>query len=389
MSLDLHTHLGDNQYKSAEKTPMPRPIPFWTYLPEYTREKSRILKLFDTVLRRGTLILGQSVARFENDFAHYCNCQYGIGVNSGTDALFLSLKALGVGAGNEVITIPNSAIPTVSAIIAVGATPVFVDTDDQSMLMDPKRLEAAITKKTKCILPVHLYGSPANMPEINIVAKAHDLFVLEDCAQATGATIEGKRVGSYADIAAFSFYPTKIIGAYGDGGMIVTNSLALAKKARMLRMYGTTGKYYSYMPGFNSRLDEIQAALLQWKLGRIEKYIKRREEIARRYTKELCHTSFILPTAPSYGRHVWHLYVVRHRLADSIITKAKRHGVNLASHYRYPLHLQQAHQNLGYKKGDFPNAENSARTVISLPIYPELSLKDQYIVISVLQKLIK
>lgn len=360
-------------------------IPFWTYIPEYKEEQKDLIKIIKKVLSSGKLILGPEVLRFEKNFGEYCNVNYAIGVASGTDAIFLSLKALGIGPDDEVITVPNTAIPTVAAIVAVGARPVFVDVSNDTLLMDPGKLESVITKHTRCIIPVHLYGQCCNMDAINAVAKKHHLSVLEDCAQATGATRNGRMAGSMSDIASFSFYPTKIIGAYGDGGMVVTDSATLAKKVRNLRFYGTNGDYYAKFSGYNSRLDELQAALLTFKLKKINKYIKERRQIANRYLTLLKKTAFTLPVVDPKATHVWHLFVVRHPKRDKLKNYLAAHGVQSAIHYPYPLHLMPAYRYLGYKKGDFPVAELAASQILSLPIYPGLSSEDQNRIINLLK----
>jgi len=364
---------------------MKKNIPFWTYEPEYHQHKKEILGAIGRAIESGKLILGKYVKRFEADFAAYCGCRYGIGVNSGTDAIFLGLKTLGIGEGDEVITVPNTAIPTVSAVVATGAKPVFIDIDLATLLMDPAKLESAITKRTKCIIPVHLYGNICDMVKINQIAKRHRLTVLEDCAQAAGAMIDGRKAGSMSDIAAFSFYPTKIIGAYGDGGMIVTNDKKLAECAEMLRMYGTKGEYFSLISGYNSRLDEIHASILLWKLKRIESYITSRERIATRYNEGLKNTELILPFVSASVRHVWHLYVVRHPGRDAILHYFSKKKIDLMVHYRHPIHLQAAYLRLGYRKGDFPNTEAACEQILSLPIYPEFHEAEQMRIIKELK----
>lgn len=384
-------------------------IPNWTYLPEYNKEKKQILAVIDSALSGGILILGKQVKLFEKAFARFCGATYAIGVNSGTDAIVLSLKALGVGPGDEVITVPNSAIPTASAILAVGATPVFIDVVYDTLLMDPTKIESAITKRTKVIVPVHLYGQCCDMDAIITIAKKHHLFVLEDCAQAAGAeykftanssqfteknskkkaiiqATQWKTVGSMGDIAAFSFYPTKIIGAYGDGGAIVTNNKKLADTVRMLRVYGTKGKYYSYIPGFNSRLDEIQAAILLYKLKKTKKEIIMRQTIAKRYNQLLKDTPLRLPDVDSRASHVWHLYVVRSKKRNIIVRFLKKYGIGIKIHYPYPLHTMKGFANLGYTQGDFPVTEKVSREVFSLPMYPQLTISQQKRIVNTIRE---
>lgn len=365
---------------------MPKTVPYWTYLDEYTLNRKAILGVMDRAILSGKLILGKHVEQFENDFAFYNECKYAIGVNSGTDALSLALLGMGIGKNDEVLTVANTAIPTVSAIVAIGAIPVFVEIEADTLLMDAKRIEEKITSKTKCILPVHLYGNVCEMDAIMHIAKKHNLLVLEDCAQSTGALYKNKKVGSIGHVSAFSFYPTKIIGAYGDGGMILTNDKTIGDKIRRLRMYGTNGDYYSTISGYNSRLDEIQAALLLWKLNRIENYIKAREAISQRYTSKLSGTSLQFLTVSKSNRPVWHLYVVRHENRDKVIETCAKAGVQLAVHYRHPIYLQEGYRYLGYKEGALPITESACNSVISLPIYPELNVRDQNHIINVLQK---
>ncbi len=346
--------------------PTMKPIPFWNPLPEYEEIKSEVHTAITRVLSSGTLILGPEVAAFEKAFATFVGCRWGIGVGNGTDAIILSLKALGVGRGDEVITAANTAIPTVAAIIEAGASPRLVDVLPDTLLMDPSKLPRVITKRTRCIIPVHLYGLSCDMDAIMKMARTNKLFVLEDCAQAAGAG-----VGSMGDIAAFSFYPTKIIGAYGDGGMITTNNANLAKRARMLRMYGTEGRYNAKIRGgINSRLDELHAAILSVKLRHIRTWIKERRRLANRYS-EAFHLS------GERNTHVYHLYVVRHKNRDAIRAHLQKRGIETLVHYPIPIHLMPAYKNLGYKKGSFPVAEAAAKTVLSLPLFPGLTDADQ------------
>ncbi|MBI5620211.1 DegT/DnrJ/EryC1/StrS family aminotransferase [Candidatus Gottesmanbacteria bacterium] len=368
-------------------------IPFWNPLPEYEEIKAEIHTAIDRVLSSGTLILGPEVAAFEKSFARFVGVRYGIGVGNGTDAIILALKALGVGRGDEVITAANTAIPTVAAILAVGATPKLVDVLSDTLLMDPDKLLPAMTKRTRAIIPVHLYGQSCEMDAIMKIARSKKIFIIEDCAQATGArysnhesriTNHEKRVGSMGDIATFSFYPTKIIGTYGDGGMITTNNPDLAKRVRMLRMYGTKGTYNAQIEGgVNSRLDELHAAILSVKLKYINQWINERRRLAARYTRGLRTTHLILPSQPEKARpfqannHVYHLYVVRLRERNKLQKFLIKRGIGTAIHYPVPIHLMPAYKNLGYKKGDFPVAEEAARTVLSLPLYPSLTDADQ------------
>ena len=274
----------------------------WQYLDEYEHDRAMVLELVDQVFSSGRLILGPEVAAFEAEFAGYCGAAYGVGVNSGTDALFLALKALGVGPGDEVITVANTAVPTVAAIRAAGAMPVFVDVEEDTFLIDAAMIEPAVTSRTRCILPVHLYGQAADMEPLQEIAKRRGLRIIEDCAQAAGALYQGKKAGSFGDVGAFSFYPTKVLGGYGDGGMAITNNKAYFEKLKGLRFYGMKQAYYAEEEGFNSRLDEVQAALLRRKLGRLDEAVRRRQEIAQHYTQGLSGIGDIAAPVVRSGR---------------------------------------------------------------------------------------
>jgi len=357
-------------------------IKVWEYLKEYEQEKEEIHAAIEKVLNSGCLILGESVKKFEEAFAGYCGIKFGVGVNSGTDALFLSLKSLGVGTGDEVITVANTAVPTVSAIVAAGATPVFVDIDPETYLMDTSLIEEAITEKTKCILPVHLYGQCVDMNNVNDLAGAHGLKVIEDCAQSHGASFYGKKAGSMSDLAAFSFYPTKVLGGFGDGGMIITNDENLYGKVRRLRFYGMENSYYSEETGYNSRLDEIHAEILLRKLSHLDKYIARRREIAHEYDQSLAKTGLSLPTTMPGYEHVYHLYVCRHPQRDRIISLLRTKEIFVNINYPWPIHTMRGYAYLGYREGDLPRTEKAASEIFNLPMYPTLSKEEQKSVIS-------
>ncbi len=352
-------------------------VQVWEYLSEYVRHREEILEAVDRVFSSGRLILGDCVASFEREFSKYCDSEYGVGVNSGTDALFLALVALGVGKGDEVITVPNTAVPTVSAIESTGAKTRFVDIDPNSYLMDPSKIEDAITERTKCILPVHLYGQCANMNEINAVAKKHNLYVIEDCAQSAGAQYRGKKSGALGDVAAFSFYPTKVLGGYGDGGMVVTNNAELSDKVRSQRMYGMRGRYYAEEHGYNSRLDEVQAEILRLKLGWLDGYIEARRDIARRYSEQLGDCGLILPVEVEGNYHTYYVYVVRHPDRDRILEQLKENQIFVNISYPYPISTMHGYDHLGYKIGDFPITEQVANEIFSLPMYPMLKPEQQ------------
>lgn len=360
-------------------------IKVWDYLNEYAFEKENIKTAIESVLSSGRLILGEQVKAFERAFANYCGVSYGVGVNSGTDALFLALKALGIGTGDEVITVPNTAVPTVSAIVSAGATPVFVDIDPHTYLMDTSLIEAAVTERTKCILPVHLYGQMVHMDEVRAVAEKYALRVLEDCAQSHGAEYRGKKAGSLSDLAAFSFYPTKVLGGYGDGGMVVTNDEQLYKKLLRLRFYGMENTYYALEHGYNSRLDELHAAVLLTKLARLDEYITRRRAIADRYDAGLAGTPLILPRRDERCKHVFYLYVCRHSKRDEIMAALAQQKIFLNISYPWPVHIMDGYRYLGYTEGSFPRAEAAAKEIFSLPMYPSLGEAEQRRVIEALK----
>jgi aminotransferase EvaB len=365
------------------------PIKVWEYLKEYKQEKEEIYTAIEKVLNSGRLILGDSLKNFEEAFAGYCGVKFGVGVNSGTDALFLGLKALGIGFGDEVITVANTAVPTVSAIVSTGAIPVFVDIDPETYLMDTSLLEKVITKNTKCILPVHLYGQCVEMDSLSRIANAYGLQVIEDCAQSHGASFKGKMAGSMSDIAAFSFYPTKVLGGYGDGGMVITNNDLLKEKVRRLRFYGMDKYYYAEEHGYNSRLDELHAEILLRKLSHIDNYISRRKELARRYQQHLVGTSLSLPKTMPDNEHVYHLYVCRHPKRDQIISRLCAKDIFVNINYQWPIHIMKGYQYLGYKTGDLPHTEKVALEIFNLPMYPTLSNEEQDIVITALNDILK
>lgn len=324
------------------------------------------------VLQRGRFILGEEVEAFEHEFAAACGVAYAVGVGSGTEALHLALRAAGIGPGDEVVTVSHTAVATAAAVELTGARPLLVDIDPQRYTMDPQQLEQAITPRTRAILPVHLYGCPADLGPILEIAARRGLLVVEDCAQAHGARYQGRPVGSWGQIAAFSFYPTKNLGAYGDGGAILTDDPTLARQARLLREYGWAERYVSHIRGTNSRLDELQAAILRVKLRHLESWNERRRQIARRYTEQLRSLPLTLPQEPPDARHVYHLYVVRHPHRDDLQTFLRQRGIGTLVHYPQPVHLQPAYADLGYGPGSLPASEAAARQVLSLPMYPEL-----------------
>lgn len=332
----------------------------------------------DGVLRHGQFILGPEVVAFEQEWARFCTTQHAIGVGSGTDALQLILRALGIGPGHEVITVANSFIATAEAVSYTGATPVLVDCSLENYLIDPAAVAAAITPRTRAIMPVHLYGQPANMDTLSALAKKHGLALIEDAAQAHGATLaDGRPCGALGLAAAFSFYPGKNLGAFGDGGAVTTNDGTLARQLRLLRNWGSLVKYHHEVQGYNSRLDTIQAAILSVKLRHLADWNERRRTAAAWYREALadCAELALPAEAPWTGRHVYHLFVVRllEHDRDAVARALAERGVQTVVHYPVPIHLQKAYAGLGYRAGAFPHAEQAARSVLSLPMFPEMT----------------
>ena len=359
-------------------------INVWGYLKEYEEEQGEILEAIKKVLSSGSLVLGPSVEGFEKEFASYCGARYGVGVDNGTNAISLALRAVGVKPGDEVITVSNTAVPTVAAIVAAGAVPRFVDVLPDTYLMDVSSVAAAITPKTTCILPVHLYGQCVDMEGIASLAEEFGLKTVEDCAQSHGAEFQGKKAGAMSDASAFSFYPTKILGGYGDGGMVLTSDSEVEARLRRLRFYGMKDAYYALEDGYNSRLDELHAEVLRGKLTHLDRYVSRRRELAARYNECLAETGLVLPEESDGCLHAYYLYVVRHARRDAIIEALKAHDINVNVSYRWPIHTMPAYQSLGYGEGDLPETERAAQEVFSLPMYPSLSDEEQDTVCSVL-----
>ncbi|MER6347556.1 DegT/DnrJ/EryC1/StrS family aminotransferase [Streptomyces sp. NPDC001595] len=354
----------------------------WDYLPEYHSEREDILDAVEKVFSSGQLVLGESVKGFEEEFAAWHGAGHAVGVDNGTNALKLALQALGVGPGDEVITVSNTAAPTVIAIDGTGATPVFVDIDEDDYLIDVSQVEAAITPRTKALLPVHLYGQIVDLPALKAIADKHGLALLEDCAQAHGARQHGRLAGTTGDAAAFSFYPTKVLGAYGDGGAVVTSRDDIDAALRKLRYYGMEKVYYTVQtPAHNSRLDEVQAEILRRKLTRLDAYVAGRQEVARRYQEGLGDTELILPKVNEGNTHVYYVYVVRHPERDRIIEALKAYDISLNISYPWPVHTMTGFAHLGYGKGSLPVTERLAEEIFSLPMYPALDpgLQDKVI----------
>ncbi len=348
-------------------------IPLVDLKAQYLSIKDEIDAAIQRVVDSTSFILGPDVRAFEEEFARFCGVQHAVGVDSGTAALHLAFLACGIGPGDEVITTPHTFIATIGMLGRVGARPVFVDIDPQTYNIDPTRIEAAITERTKAIMPVHLYGQPAEMDSILEIADRHGLKVIEDAAQAHGAEYKGRRAGSMGHVAIFSFYPGKNLGAYGDAGALVTNDGEIAEKARLLRNHGRRDKYEHLLQGFNYRIDTLQAAILRAKLAHLEEWNEARRRHAATYRELLSDLDLVLPYEPGHVRAVYHLLVVRLPERDALREHLRDRGISTGIHYPIPLHLQPAYRHLGYKEGDFPATEECARQVLSLPMYPELT----------------
>ena len=346
-------------------------VPFMRLLPG--EDRPAIDAAIRRVIDRGWYVLGPEVEAFERGFAEAAGAAHAVGVGTGTDAIAIVLRALGIGPGDEVITTPVSAAYTALACVMAGARPVFADVDPRRLTISPAAVEAAITPRTAAILPVHLYGQPADMRAIMAVARARGLAVIEDCCQAHLATCEGRPVGSFGVAAAYSFYPTKNLGADGDGGMIVTNEEALAKKLKMLRVHGIERRYHHDLHGYNSRLDELQAAILRVKLRHLPAWNERRAAIAARYTHGLAVMPLECPVADTGNQHVFHVYAVLTDQRDALQAHLNQHGVSTIIYYPLPLHLQKVYADLGYREGDLPVSEAVSRRILPLPIFPELT----------------
>ena len=352
---------------------MPEPVPYLDLKAQIKPLRAEIDAAIARTIDNCSFCLGPDTAQFEKDFARYCGADHAIGFNSGTSAEHTALLLLDVKPGDEVITTPMTFVATSWAISYCGAKPVYVDIEDKTFNLDPKKIAAAITPRTKAVLPVHLYGLPFEVDEVLEVCRQHKLPLVEDACQSHGAKYKGKTVGTFGEMSAFSFYPGKNLGAFGEGGALVTNNEAYAKRARSLREHGSTVRYYHDEIGFNYRMEGIQGAVLGIKLKHLEKWTRERQRVARRYHELLAETPLQLPFEPAHMESVWHLYVVRHPRRDELKSHLDANGVGCALHYPLPLHLQKCYESLGYQAGDFPVAEKAARECLSLPIYPELS----------------
>ncbi len=342
------------------------------------------------VIENSAFILGRHVKEFEDGFAGFCNARFATGVASGTDALILVLRALGIGPGDEVVTVPNTAFPTAEAITLSGARVVFADISPETLNIDPGAAEKKITKKTRAIMPVHLYGQPVEMEELKELCQSYNLLLIEDAAQAHGAEYKGQRVGTLGDAACFSFYPAKNLGAYGDGGAVVTNDERIADKVRMLRNHGRHEKYCHEIEGYNSRLDALQAAILSVKLKYLDGWNEKRRQHAQYYDKLLSSVKNVITTKVlDKAKPVYHLYVIRIRDRDLLRKKLKEENIDTGIHYPIPLHLQPALAYLGQGKGSFPMAEEAASTVLSLPLYPEMTKEQIETVVAAVKQHVK
>ncbi|MDG6101796.1 DegT/DnrJ/EryC1/StrS family aminotransferase [Dactylosporangium aurantiacum] len=357
----------------------------WDYLPEYRTERDDILDAVRTVFESGQLVLGDSVRGFEAEFAAYHGVGHCVGVDNGTNAVALALQAVGVGPGDEVVTVSNTAAPTVVAIDSVGATPVFVDVRESDYLMDVGQVASVVTDRTKVLLPVHLYGQCVDMAPLRDLAGAHGLTVVEDCAQAHGARHHGRLAGTMGTAAAFSFYPTKVLGCYGDGGAVLTGDARVDANLRRLRYYGMAETYYVVQtPGHNSRLDEVQAEILRRKLSRLDAYVDARRAVAARYAEglaDLAGHGLVLPATTPGNTHVYYVYVVRHPQRDTILERLRERDIALNISYPWPVHTMTGFAHLGYGAGDLPVTERLATGIFSLPMYPALApdLQDKVI----------
>jgi len=348
-------------------------VPYFDLKMQYASLRQEILEALDRVCRNASFILGEEVARFEEEFAEYCGVKHCVALNTGTSALHVALLSVGVGAGDEVITTPNTFIATAEAISHAGATPVFVEIDPSTANLDPARIERAVTPRTKAILPVHLYGRPADLDPILQIAERRGLAVIEDACQAHGARYRGKRVGGFGRAAAFSFYPGKNLGAYGEGGALTTNDDGIAKMARTLRDHGQVSRYFHNSIGYNYRMDGFQGAVLRVKLKYLDKWTARRLQICRLYRQFLANVRLEIPHDDPRNESVYHLFVVYVENRDAVRSELEKQGVSTSIHYPVPVHLQKAYAFLGHQRGSFPHTERAADSVFSMPLFPEMT----------------
>lgn len=355
---------------------------------QYHSIKKEIDAAVLSTLESGHFILGPQVVKFEESVATYLGVKHAIGLASGTDALVIALRALNIGEGDEVIIPAYTFFATAGTVMSVGAKPVIVDVDPQSYQIDVSKIEAAITPKTKAIIPVHLYGHPAEMNPILEIARRHGLKVIEDNAQGYGAEYLGNKTGSMGEVGCLSFFPTKNLGAYGDGGMVVTNDDTLAEHMRMLRAHGWKKKYYSEMVGYNSRLDAMQAAILQVKFPHLDEWNEKRRELSKRYNDYLAPLGIVTPVEREWAKHVYHLYIIRSTKREALQVFLKEKGIASEVYYPLPPHLSVPCRKYGYKEGDFPHAEKAAKETLALPLYPELTLEQQDQVIAAVKEFV-
>jgi len=363
-------------------------VDFVDLMREYQQIGDDLTAAFQRVMAKGVFILGEELEAFEEEFARYLGVKHAVGVGSGSEALYLALKALGIGKGDEVITVSHTFISTADAVLRNCAKPVFVDIEEKTYCMDPEKIEERITENTKAIIPVHLYGHPADMDRILALAKKHGLFVVEDACQAHGAEYRGVRVGALGDVGCFSFYPTKNLGGYGDGGMVVTHSDEVAKKITCLRNYGRIKKDISEYLGVNSRLDEMQAAFLRVKLSHLDKWNEMRRRAAKLYDETLVGTDLVLPLEAEYARHVYHLYVVRSRRRDQLRERLEQEGIKSGIHYPVPIHLQPIYQKL-VEGNSLSVTEKVCQEILSLPIYAAIEERTIKAVVSAITRFYK
>lgn len=379
---------------------------------QHEEHREEIEEAVIKILRSGRYIGGEEVGLFEEEFAKYQGAKFGISCGNGTDALVLALRALGIGEGDEVITTDFTFFATAESIVAVGATPVFVDIDLATYCIDPEKVVEKITEKTKAIIVVHFYGHSCDMDAIREICKNYNLKLIADCAQSTGTEYKGLRKNTLGDVSCFSFFPTKVLGCDGDGGMVLTDDLNIAKACRSLRVHGSgidgletleriysthgktvpktmprgTSKYFNYLIGYNTRLDAVQAAILRVKLKYIDDYVKRRRENAALYNQAFVNTSYIIPSEAEYTKHVYYIYCLQHNSSQIIMEKLREQRVPCGTYYPVPMHLQGAFNHLGYGEGDFPNAEKAAKTTFAIPVYPELAGRERdYIIKKVIE----
>jgi len=356
-------------------------VPFVDLKAQYQSIKNEVQPALNNVLENTAFILGKEVQQFEEEFAAYCQTKYAVAVNSGTSALHLALLTAGIKSGDEVITVPNTFIATIEAIVYCGAKPIFVEIDPRTYNIDPNKIEAAITPKTKAILPVHLYGQPAEMDSILEIAKKYNLVVIEDACQAHGAEYNGRRVGSFGKLGCFSFYPGKNLGAYGEGGIVVTNDEELYQELRILRDHGSKDKYLHVKIGYNYRLSGFQGAILRVKLKYLDQWTQARREHAQYYNRLLSELNVQTPYESENAKHVYHLYIIKVKNRDNLQHYLREHGVATGLHYPIPVHVQEAYKYLGYGENSFPVTESYTQEILSLPMFPELTNEQiQYVV---------